>query len=192
MENDTPPSPGDSRWIVEPVRPGTVRITGSRDVSYHFEVLPGSLRIEAYDGEVLAETSQVIRGVHEVTVIVAGPSGRTLAAISIGDTSATTRLVHDDDETLVESSLGDHGRRLREAFAERQISGGELIHELTDQMRRNARLRTDIKAATSYDEKVLPSKVVPNTIHAACAAVCFLCSLGQFEFCVACAICIEI
>lgn len=178
-------------WTVEQIRDGAARVTTPGARGYVVESSPGSLRVEVYDGDELVEVNQVIRGVHEVTVLASGPRGSFLAAMAFGEDAVVTRLVLDGEETKVESDVDDHGRRLHEVLGGRDTPGSEQAHVLVERLREDPAFRADLKAATAYDVRVLPSQTIENTVNAACAVACFLCGLGQFEFCVACAICIE-
>lgn len=92
----------------------------------------------------------------------------------------------------MESRVAEHPSRIGAELEGRQVPGSPLSAALLEAMERDEALVRDVKGFTSFGADVMRAEGMSDGLNTACAVACFLCSLGSFAACVACAICPEL
>jgi hypothetical protein len=183
-----------SRWRVSQLRADTVEIIDHErpGVRYVLQASPGTLRVEVWDGDQLAEDALVARAVNEFIFESSDRSGlRMRVAMSQNGDAIVSHLRVGDEDVRVASLAMEHSLRLGAELRTRKMPEHPLGQVLADALKRDDTLVGEIKKYTQYGDNVMRAKGLSNGVVAGCVAACFLCSLGSFAGCVACAICIE-
>jgi hypothetical protein len=192
MPDDSSHTESTADWQVTPLRADTVEVAGPGQVKYVFEAAPGNLTIEAFENNELVESNRLMRGIHEFILEAADSTGlRMRLIIAPAKETITTRVLDNNDDFLLESPAGEHALLLHRELNKKRVPGNQRIQRLADELRSNQTLVDAVKRNTRYGTAVLKAEGIKNTTNAACVVACFLCSLGSYIYCVACAICIE-
>jgi hypothetical protein len=187
--------PQRSNWQVAQVRAETVEVTNAEvpEVKYVLYATKGALRLQVWANDELAEETLVSRGVNEFIFESSDLSGsRIRLAMSPTEHTTVTHLLINDEEFRVESPAGEHPFRIDAELRDRQLPDTNRTRLLADALRQDDALRSEIKRQTEFGTAVIRAEGISNGAIAACVAVCFLCALGNFAFCVACSICVEL
>jgi len=180
-------------WSVQPLRLNTVKLTNPKypDVTLELRATDRDIRIMAHAGSEVVEETYVTRAYHELVVeTVAGDQYRRVA-IAPSKETIKTHVMLNKEHFEVEASPKDHGPKLLEELGKRSQVQTPMIGDFAQALKGNKDLRDQLKIHTEYGAPIFVRKVTSNGIVIGCALVCWLCSMGQWDMCVGCSICIE-
>ncbi len=182
-----------ANWSVTPIGYETVEIVNPEkpELVYLVRASKRFLRIDAVENGRLVEQNWLTRGVHEFIFEAFDTDGDHIRiAIAPGSEVITAHVIANDEEFELVSPAGEFAFRLHQSLSKRTQPKNERIGQLAAELDRRGATRADLESNSQFGQEIMAGDI-PNGVMAACAAACFLCALGSFPSCVACAICIE-
>lgn len=176
-------------WAVEKTGENAVEIHAP-GVKYAFEARPRAMRVQAFKGTKVIETSSFERRGHDFTIEATDSrDSRIRLTLSVEKGRITTDVDLNGETFQLESPAAEHGLLLTLSLKKRKYPSTPLIKRFADELRDNKALRAKVQRRTAYGHVVTGD--LPNGPMAVCVAVCAMCALEVALACLMCFECLE-
>src|SRR5262245_28802822 len=166
--------------------------TRNENVTYVADVTKADIRLGAYENKILLEEIYVTRALHEVIVQSRDSSVAFFrCVIKASNDTTISHIIANNDQFLLETPSKDHASALNSKLAELRRPQIERLSKVVSAIKDDKAFKSEFSKETGFGAPLFARVDLPNGIIVACTVACGLCGLGQFEFCVACSICVE-